>query len=97
MRRVSYADRHEAAAAAHVLEEFGLTVTTSVELVTDEDEAFEMWEVCCHELPARRVAEVGVVPGGLGTTPPGATDPDEHDMGASTWWDREWERDWRGY
>lgn len=88
MRRVTYGDRAEAAQAARVLEDFGLLVSTSVELNTAE----EVWEVCAHELPARRVATEDVVAPGPSPTPPSDTEQDDYYQGTSRW-DEQWERD----
>lgn len=92
--RVAYHSKYDADAAREYLAAFGI-VTDLHELPTDDGvEGWIMWEVEAHGLPlpdavvAPRVVE--------GTTEPARTEVDEHDMGKSTWWDREWERD-RGY
>jgi len=87
----SYSTLEEANAACDVLRDFG--IVGHVERERPDAEGIEWCEVTIVELPAKLMdtARVVATPPRR-TTHPDTTELDEHDYGASTMWDREWER-----
>jgi hypothetical protein len=96
MSTAGYPSREEALLVAGALADFD--IVTRIELVESfrDSEPDGWWEVTIVELPARLWATARVVEGGPRETSPSRTELDEHDIGASTWWDREWDREHHG-
>jgi hypothetical protein len=91
-----YASHEEASLVAGALRDFGIVSRTELVETFGGDEREAWWEVRIIELPAGLVAEARVVEDRPATTSPSRTELDENDIGASTWWDREWEREHHG-
>ena len=81
---VPFALPEDAKHAARLLARFGIGAVVSAELC----EPYRV-EVIIVELPARWVHAPSVVAREPFTTHPSTTEVDEHDLGRSTWWDRD--------
>jgi hypothetical protein len=99
MTCLTFNSQHEADFAAEVLAAWGIRVTVTRRQVVsdygpgepgtdprDSVEIDEWWEVADDELSARRLHPTHMVAGGSRPTSP---ELDEHDMGRSSWWDRD--------